>query len=102
MAEEEVPSFYHPELSFESFSLRQADSGTYLTATVKNTGEKAVPFLQANGYFHESEHVLLDSKTTTEDLGAGETWSFEIPSEMPAFRRERIGTKTASLTTVPF
>lgn len=99
---ESVPSFYHPNLSFGEFSLDAEGGETYIRGTVENGGDNAVEFLQANGYFHETAEVVLGSNVaTTENLGAGETWSFEIPSEMPTFRRERIASPTASLTTSP-
>ncbi|MFC4358296.1 FxLYD domain-containing protein [Halobium salinum] len=100
---DETPSFNPSEMSFESFSLKRTDEEVYFVATVKNNGEEAFEFLQANCYFHRTKEVVLGSNTTTkEGLGPGETWTFEVPSEMPAFRREQIGTKTGSLSTVEF
>ncbi|MFC6724139.1 FxLYD domain-containing protein [Halobium palmae] len=99
---EDVPSFYHPNLSFAEFTLDVTDEEAYIRGTVENEGDESVDFLQVNGYFHEEKDVVLDSNTaTTENLGAGESFSFEIPSEMPAFRRERISSKTGSVTTEP-
>lgn len=98
-----LPNVNPSGLSIQQMSLDVTDTAATIHGTIANESDSTVSYVQAVGFFHQEAHTVLDSNSaSTNDLGSGETWSFEIDSGMPAFRREQIASQTMVVTDSSF
>ncbi len=98
-----VPQFNPSGLKIQEMKLDVTDDKATIRGTIANEGDQAADYVQAVGFFHKSKHTVLDSNSASVDgLKSGETWSFEIDSGMPAFRREQIASQTMAVTDSSF
>lgn len=67
------------ELAVINHEMTKGESGVAVRVTVKNVGSVMVELAQVTVSFYDADKNLIDSSSdSVMNLGAGETWDFEI------------------------